>query len=572
MKIESITAAAFKGRSFKQPLAPITVLVGDNFAGKSSRAEALTLALAGYLPGIERLPGKIHERLASAPVMSVQADFEGGKFIRREYAKNGDGSVARRNSNRGLSANWSVNPVLVDAGEFLGLSENERVKFLFQNLAIQGEVVTPRALFDKLGKSDAANDESAVSLILNLDEEFTADHERAVTAGLAPQLWLERLVLDVGARKNDAVRALGVMEKGAQVENANRPELLALNPTAIKKALEDARKDLEAKQTSLNDARVARAAAQPALSDAEERQNVRMAESSLGAANEALGAAKEALASVQTLDCCPQCGAKNKGWRAKIEAVAKSAVIKAEADVSEAAAVVNKCGEALQRKQKMMEQARQQQFTDLDKAVEKAAAEFNAANEAHAKAHAEHRKLEAQQAEEGRRRKQQRDLAAASVKAEVYKAFLAIAQESLDGMVKASIGPFLERVNALCGGIMKAPVAYQDGELGMVKPSGFVTWRSFSKSERLLFTVAVQIALASEASIRVAILDDVGTLTGKNRRLVCERCIQLLNDHRLDNVIITHAVDEEDAPVEMARWNKCSKNFPGVMAVAEVKE
>ena len=329
MKITKVSGQNFKGRSFSTPIAPLQIICGANFIGKSSRTEALTLSLAGFLPGIEKLPGKIHERLASGPVMSVQTDFDGGQFIKREYVKDAEG-VARNYTARGLVKGWAVDPVLIDANEFLGLSPDGRVKFLFQHLTMTGEVVTPATLFEQLGKTDIANSEEAAQLIAALDEGITADHEQAMVAGLSPQLWLERLVADIIAKKNDAVKALNTLGKAAQVENAHRPEMAALNPTAIKKALEDARTDLKAKQEALTAARVARAGAQPALSEAEERQSVRLAENSLRLANEALANAKAELAGVQELDCCDRCGAKNKGWRAKIEKVAADEVAAAE--------------------------------------------------------------------------------------------------------------------------------------------------------------------------------------------------------------------------------------------------
>jgi hypothetical protein len=569
MKLKSTNLVAFKGTSVTQQWAPLSVLVGNNFTHKSSRTEGYTLSVAGYLPGVEKLPAKIHERLASAPLMSVQTDFDDGKFIRREYTKAADGSVARNYSARGLVKGWAVDPVLIDANEFLGLSSDGRVKFLFQHLTMTGEVVTPATLFEQLGKTDIANSEEAAQLISALDESITTDHEQAVTAGLSPQLWLERLVADITGKKNEAVKTLGILQKGALVENLNRVEMVVMNPTAIKKALEDAKTDLKAKQEALTAAKVARAGAQPALSEAEERRNVNMAENSLGAANRILEAARAELMGVQTLECCDRCGAKNKGWRAKIEKAAQVDVGDAEKEVAAATDVVNKCGKALQAKQAMIEQAKNLQFTELDAAVKNAVDALMASESAHATAEENNRKLETQQQEEHRRKQQARNAVVASTKAEVFKAFAVIAQDSLDGMVANSITPFLDKVNELCAGILLAPIGYQGGELGMVKPAGFIGWRSFSGAERSLFLCGVQIALATEGALRVAVLDELGRLDSEHKVMVTNRLADLLLADKLDNAIV---IDAGSLKQWQQQAEEINQSHPGLCAVTEVTE
>ena len=571
MKITKVSGQNFKGRSFSTPIAPLQIICGANFTGKSSRTEALTLALATYLPGIEKLPAKIHERLASGDQMSVQVDFDGGQFVKREYTKSADGSVARNYTARGLVKGWAVDPVLIDANEFLGLSPDGRVKFLFQHLTMTGEVVTPATLFEQLGKTDIANSEEAAQLISAMDEVITADHEQAMVAGLSPQLWLERLVADIIAKKNEAVKTQNLLSKTAQSENLNRPEQVALSPSAIKKALEDAKADLNAKREALTAAKVARAGAQPALSEAEERGNVRMAENALRLANETLAEAKDAMVGIQSLECCDRCGAKNKGWRTKIEKVAQAEVNAAEKVVAEATVTVNKCGDKLKAKLNMIEQAKNQQFTELDAAVTKAYAELAAAETAYATADENDTKLENQQQEDSRRKKQARDAIVASTKSEVFKAFAVIEQESLDGMVQNSIAPFLDKVNELCGGILPHPVIYAGGELGFEISANadgkklFWSWRSFSGTERLLFCCAIQIALAAEGSLRVAVLDECGRLDDFRRVMLARKLAVLLADGKLDNAIVIDAGNLEF-------WQAQQKEIGSDMAVVEVTE
>jgi len=124
--ISEIGASNFKGQSFRQALAPVTVIVGDNFRGKSSRVEALVLACAGYLPGVDRRPRDAYDRLSSGLTMEVWASG-GGFSVRRRWALVG-GAV--RYSDQVEPAGWLLPPVVADAREYLGLSAPQRAAFL----------------------------------------------------------------------------------------------------------------------------------------------------------------------------------------------------------------------------------------------------------------------------------------------------------------------------------------------------------------------------------------------------------------------------------------------------------
>src|SRR6478736_6301933 len=87
--IKSIAAQNLKGQTFRHDLAPVTMFVGGNFTGKTSRIDAVYLALLGWLPGIARKPGDIHADLASDRCMGVTALLSNGTEIGRswEYVK-----------------------------------------------------------------------------------------------------------------------------------------------------------------------------------------------------------------------------------------------------------------------------------------------------------------------------------------------------------------------------------------------------------------------------------------------------------------------------------------------------
>ena len=57
MKIKTLKAHGLKSGDFTHDLAPVNVIVGDNFKGKTSRLEAIRLGLMGYLPELGQQAG-----------------------------------------------------------------------------------------------------------------------------------------------------------------------------------------------------------------------------------------------------------------------------------------------------------------------------------------------------------------------------------------------------------------------------------------------------------------------------------------------------------------------------------
>lgn len=545
MKITRISAQNFKGRSFVTDLSDITVLVGDNFSGKSSRSEAATLALAGFLPSIERRPFNLYDRLSSGNPMSVQVDFDDGRYIRRDYAKK-DSSVSAVVSHRGLNRGWAVEPVLVDADEFLGLSNKERVKFLFQKLTVQGEVITPATLIERLMRSVAAKTEMAVEYIATLEMALSEDHTTALTSGLSPQAWLENAV----NRLNDNRKSLALTQKNlvntVNLSSFHAASMLAMNRTEIRQTAEAAAKAMNDEQSSLNEAQIVLRSNQPTITAAEEELAVAKAERWVELVGKELTKAENELAGIVNMACCPTCGAKNKGWRAKIEQGSKGRVEAAKAEMTKATSALTTASEALSKKQAKIAEVKAKLSSEAAANVEAAKQRYNEAvrkwNESSAAVSA----MEQQDREEERQKKVQQDMAKVSTRLEVLVELCNIAQAALDNMVNSSIKPFLDNVNTLCEGILLSAVGYRDGEFGLIKGSDqtgsqFITWRSFSGTEKLLFMAAVSIAFAAQAELKVAFLDEIGRLDDSNKLKVVDRLRNLIKHGFLSQAIVIEA-------------------------------
>lgn len=86
--ITKIATANVKGLSIALELAPLSVITGENFAGKSTIAQAIVIALNGYLPAL----GKQHKqtfRASSGSSMTVQAALSDGTEAVRNWKQSG---------------------------------------------------------------------------------------------------------------------------------------------------------------------------------------------------------------------------------------------------------------------------------------------------------------------------------------------------------------------------------------------------------------------------------------------------------------------------------------------------
>ncbi len=566
MRIAKINGSNFKGRTFTDELKPITVLTGQNFAGKSARIEAAQLALAGFLPGIERLNGKIFSRLSSGNPMSVGVEFTNGKAMTRAYRKDAD-AVSCTIHHRGLSIGWKVQPVMIEPREFLGLSAKERVKFLFQRIKVEN-TVTPATLIEAITQRDIAKVEAAAAYITHWESELFESYTESVeNFGGSTQAWLESVInsLNQTRRELDALaKRLGLQAKPPEA----RP---ALNRTTIKERKAKAEAAVTAARDAWAIAEAALKSAVPNLTNTDETVNLKSWERELETATRHLTTAQGELDGITALQRCPHCGAHGKGWRERLEKTAQARVKEMETHVNELIAKVNSLGEALKAKDKLIDRAKAAQDKALAAKVSETIETLHQAYEEQTQATKDYQLMEQQDAAEAQRITEADKRADAGSQLEVIKQLCEIAQAELDRLVGASINPFLERINGLCGGILKAPVTYQDGEFGLRIGSGATgsaawTWRSFSGTEELLFMTAVSIAFAAESELKVAFIDEVGRLDENNKLKLLDTLRRLIDNGWITQAILIEAGDG-------AFWEFASKESkrPDEMAVIRLK-
>jgi exonuclease SbcC len=218
--IKTISAQNLKGQTFIHELAPVTMFVGDNFAGKTSRIDAVFLALLGWLPGIAKKPGDIHADLSSAPRLQVAAKFGQHGVVRDWFESKGSIKYS------GTGDDIDYPPVALVTSEFLSLSPNERVKFLFARAKLPDEytpeklqlTITANVKNIKLDANTEATEASIQQLV-----DLIADQDPLGSA----QDYVTGLATAINERKKAAVAAVQRMEKTQQGMAAIAPDAQA---------------------------------------------------------------------------------------------------------------------------------------------------------------------------------------------------------------------------------------------------------------------------------------------------------------------------------------------------------
>jgi DNA repair exonuclease SbcCD ATPase subunit len=240
MKIKTIIATDLKGNSFKHNLKDITIFTGPNGAGKSSRLDVVPLAMFGYHPAHKRTNGEILEGLGSGSCMTAAVEFDTGSSISRRWQMNK--STVTCDTQGAIPP--SVTPLCIDASEYFGLTERERVKlaFKFSQCATEfGPELVAKVKSLKLEEHDAATEE-AIGLVATIIGDDWKLNRQNVSA---PE-WLETFA-EVAKKKCSEAQAgakrmastlEGLTELRAQVKqtvnSAAEAQLAELNRELIK--------------------------------------------------------------------------------------------------------------------------------------------------------------------------------------------------------------------------------------------------------------------------------------------------------------------------------------------------
>lgn len=149
-KIQAFTMLNLKGTTAKQVLTGKDIFIGPNGSGKTTRLQAVQMALLGYVPGNGKRPADNYKYASDDSVMGVGLEVEGFKFTRtfERTVKMTKGvptptisetiSVSPARGERTeterktrVAAEVGNFPVMLDFNEFLSLSDAKRRDFIY---------------------------------------------------------------------------------------------------------------------------------------------------------------------------------------------------------------------------------------------------------------------------------------------------------------------------------------------------------------------------------------------------------------------------------------------------------
>ncbi len=267
-KIKGIVMEDIKGQNTIQELTGKDIIVGSNGVGKTTRVQALGIALTGYVPGQGKKADETF-KLASADSMVVGLNTDDFSF-RREFKKKvtnkKDGSTQET-----ISQNLNVSPsrgeskiveketriiselgnlpVMLDFNEFLSLSDSKRREFIYNLAGFKSEEWTRdrvkeylenRLLSPELETNNPEQFELMKSIIEEALIEYPVNYD--ITAGLQSMIdWTKTKLSywnDEKKKSQAAVQKLGELKRQLSETDrnlkANKEELEKLQDELVK--------------------------------------------------------------------------------------------------------------------------------------------------------------------------------------------------------------------------------------------------------------------------------------------------------------------------------------------------
>lgn len=131
MRLKSLSCRNFTGTNFDTYFAPISIITGDNGAGKTAIPTAIRLLLTGSLPppigvkGIYRYAGNPNQ----PGEMSISGEMDNGRKVGLKWVRNAKGSVSCEG---GIPSDLVMPPLLANPKAFWSKTVAERIQTIFE--------------------------------------------------------------------------------------------------------------------------------------------------------------------------------------------------------------------------------------------------------------------------------------------------------------------------------------------------------------------------------------------------------------------------------------------------------
>lgn len=115
---------------------------------------------------------------------------------------------------------------------------------------------------------------------------------------------------------------------------------------------------------------------------------------------------------------------------------------------------------------------------------------------------------------------------------------LDLVEQKKQELVAQSIEAPLAVANRLADKILKGPLVFEGGEIGMRQGDNYVSFRAFSGTETAVAVMGLTAGLAAEAPLRVLMLDELGRLDFTNALQLLSNLNGLVTDKVIDQFIV----------------------------------
>jgi hypothetical protein len=615
--IEKISATNLKGRTFSYDLERINVIVGENAEGKSAIIDTVLLAKLQYHPRIGKRNEDIFQ-LASGDRMTITEQVTGQ--LPRDITWYRDGDKVKFSGEKVLD----TPPIMLDSKLYFELSPAKRIE-LVASLVDMAETANPAQIIAQVKniklETNSEHSEGIVSKLCNFLSgvqeinilrwlEFTLTQLRehlknvnatrkrmtAVVTGIEHLRSLQdqnvTLTQGVESKLIAARLSLSILQTelgrltGSKTEmerrNNRRTYLVGVNQLPVDKQLISnitaAKSEVGRYEKIVTTRKMSATEVLTAVTTTE--TNSLNLESRSGELDIEFKRVLKRLKDLLSLNQCPTCKAKGKGWQKSFKAEEEKRIVAMEKERLEKREEVNRLQATLSTLQRTLSRYTDEE-SELSEAKERFAALQNQeakrmeSGEAYRAAQTElqamgaaediiaikqqidtvqitindkqqaivgldsqHRELIAQRSQTANQIQASIEAGKLEAECEVLKAAGALLKEKQSELVEKAFDTLLETVNRFTKTIIPLPILYSNGELGYQNESQWVSSAVFSGSETAALFMGLSIALAARAPFKLAMFDEFTVFIGAQKERMIKQLIKLIDDKVLDQVIL----------------------------------
>jgi hypothetical protein len=612
MNISQVTIRNFKGRNGSFDLAPVNVITGDNFAGKSAIPLAVRLALTGYLPApIGKENRSIFEALAGDPLDPgvLEVGFEISQdplesmtgFLR--WTKNEKGTVSREGAVPGSAA---LPAILCEPRVFFAMSGPERVRAVFD--ACPDAKIDTNALAGQIGEIMASPAKTRDELVQWIFEQITFAFSKDRTDQVASEMLNEVLKTELKRAKDQEKMKTGAVQGASApagvVPTDHAAEIAEAEETekGVKANLAHLERiaaqlveagEIPEKIKNLKEELASLAGSAPRI-DAQLPLQITQAEQALkGTIERMLESAEMVRRWTRAYDAvkvgkCPTCGCEGEEIKARIAGIKKSldeaiaANAKASDEQKESASKLAVLKDQRKEQSEAVEEFQSSQNrineinseikgleaikppsapSNLDEFIAKGKTEVIEVEVKVAALRAKQTDFIAYRQNRVRRDALEQELLEARCAVEVFGAAGKILAAEVAKATEKAFVKVMAVTDQFTHGLLNSKLEFREGQLGRrvseadvaqgskAKVGAWISHEAFSGTEELIAYAGFAVALANRAPFKLVVMDELGRLTEDRRIALVDRMAELVKVGTIHQFI---GVD-----VDPKAWKKC---------------